>query len=77
MMISGMPMTKYGIEYRTRLTPAADPVGQRRRVSSRRRRPSHRPTMIEMSSPKPMSRIVGQKRSPMTSVTGVPRKKNE
>jgi hypothetical protein len=30
--------------------------------------------MIEISSPKPMSRIVGQKRDAMTSTTGVPRK---
>ncbi len=33
--------------------------------------------MIEISSPRPMRMIVGQKRWPMTSVTGVPRKKNE
>ncbi len=30
--------------------------------------------MIEISSPKPISRIVGQNRCAMTSVTGVPRK---
>ena len=76
MMISGMPMTKYGIEYRIRLMPL--PI---RSVSPPRfhpaRAPIARPTMIEMSSPSPMRMIVGQKRCPMTSVTGVPRKKNE
>ncbi len=76
MMISGMPITKYGIEYRTRLAPLPS-----RSVRPPRFHPAfapiHRPTMIEMSSPKPMSRIVGQNRSPMTSVTGLPRKKNE
>ncbi len=50
MMISGMPITKYGIEYRTRLMP----LPTRSMVPPRRqpdRAPSHRPTTIAIASP--------------------------
>ncbi len=76
MMISGMPITKYGIEYRIRLTP----LPTRSTVPPRFQpavAPSARPTTIAMSSANPMRMIVGQKRDAMTSITGWPRNLNE
>ena len=61
MMISGIPITKYGIEYSTRLTPL--PI--RSTFPPRFQpacEPSARPTTIAISSANPMRMIVGQKR---------------
>ena len=71
-MISGMPITKYGIEYRTRLIPLPT-----RSIPPPRFQPDlapiHSPMTIATASPRPISSTVGPTASNRTSVTGAPR----
>ncbi len=71
MMIMGIPITKYGIEYRMRLSPLPT-----RSVLPPRRQPVYaprvRPPRIAITSAIPIRRIVGQNRSPITLTTGWP-----
>ena len=71
-MISGMPITKYGIEYRTRLIPLPT-----RSIPPPRFQPDlapiHSPITIATASPRPISSTVGPTASNRTSVTGAPR----
>jgi hypothetical protein len=76
MMTRGIPITKYGIEYRIRLAP----LPTRSRVPPRFQpelEPSVNPTKIAMTSASPMRIMVGQKRTPITSVTDWPRNLND